>query len=99
MDFAPTEASTDLTGLTRRIAGDRATPERLTEVNATADRTDRELWAELAKAGVLGAALPESVGGGGFGVLEQCAVLVELGRAGGAFPGRAVRRPGAGWCR
>jgi acyl-CoA dehydrogenase len=35
----------------------------------------------LADAGVLAAALPESVGGSGFGVLEQCTVLVELGRA------------------
>ena len=38
-------------------------------------------WPELAKAGVLAAALPESAGGGGFGLPEQCAVLVELGRA------------------
>jgi acyl-CoA dehydrogenase len=38
-------------------------------------------WVDLAKAGVLSAALPEDVGGAGFGLLEQCAVLVEVGRA------------------
>lgn len=38
-------------------------------------------WTDLASSGVLAAALPESVGGNGFGLLEQCSVLVELGRA------------------
>jgi 3-oxocholest-4-en-26-oyl-CoA dehydrogenase beta subunit len=42
---------------------------------------DRELWRELGKAGVLAAALPESLGGDGLGLLEQCSVLVEIGRA------------------
>lgn len=44
-------------------------------------RTDRTPWTELAKAGVLSAALPVEAGGSGYGLLEQCAVLVELGRA------------------
>ncbi|WP_425563709.1 acyl-CoA dehydrogenase family protein, partial [Prauserella halophila] len=34
----------------------------------------------------LDAALPSAVGGGGFGVLEQCAILHELGRAAAAVP-------------
>jgi alkylation response protein AidB-like acyl-CoA dehydrogenase len=38
-------------------------------------------WTDLAASGVLAAAMPESVGGNGFGLLEQCGVLVELGRA------------------
>lgn len=38
-------------------------------------------WTDLAASGVLAAALPESAGGNGFGLLEQCSVLVELGRA------------------
>jgi acyl-CoA dehydrogenase len=38
-------------------------------------------WTDLASSGVLAATLPESAGGNGFGLLEQCAVLVELGRA------------------
>jgi acyl-CoA dehydrogenase len=80
VDFAPTEAATDLAGLTRRILTDRLTQDRLTEVGASASRIDEALWQELRAAGVLSAALPEPAGGG-FGLLEQCAVLIELGRA------------------
>ncbi|GAA1021423.1 acyl-CoA dehydrogenase family protein [Amycolatopsis albidoflavus] len=35
----------------------------------------------MARSGVLDAALPSTVGGGGFGLLEQCSVLIEIGRA------------------
>jgi len=42
---------------------------------------DEGLWRELGKAGVLAAALPESAGGDGLGLLEQCSVLIEIGRA------------------
>jgi alkylation response protein AidB-like acyl-CoA dehydrogenase len=81
MDFAATEAQQDLSTLTRGILADRVTPERLREIEATDDPFDRTLWMELAKAGVLAAALPRLAGGDGFGILEQCSVLVELGRA------------------
>jgi 3-oxocholest-4-en-26-oyl-CoA dehydrogenase beta subunit len=40
-----------------------------------------EPWADLAAAGVLAAGLPESLDGSGLGLLEQCSVLIELGRA------------------
>lgn len=81
MDFSPTEAQTDLAALVRQIATDLVTQDRLRKLEDSTDRFDPELWAALAEAGVLSAALPESVGGAGFGPLEQCAVLVELGRA------------------
>jgi acyl-CoA dehydrogenase len=81
VDFTHTEAQVDLAGLTREILGDRATNERLREVEREPDRFDRALWTRLAQAGVLAAALPISVGGDGFGLLEQCSVLIELGRA------------------
>lgn len=80
MDFSFDDNVTDLADLTRTILADHVTPARLTEIEATGDRFDRALWTELAKAGVLSAALPESVGGSGLGLVEQCAVLVELGR-------------------
>jgi 3-oxocholest-4-en-26-oyl-CoA dehydrogenase beta subunit len=81
MDFTTTEAQQDLADLTRRILDAELGQPRLREVDASGDRLDRKLWSALAGAGVLSAALPESVGGGGFGLLEQCSVLVELGRA------------------
>jgi 3-oxocholest-4-en-26-oyl-CoA dehydrogenase beta subunit len=43
-------------------------------------------WADLAVAGVLAAGLPETLGGAGLGLLEQCSVLIELGRAASDVP-------------
>lgn len=40
----------------------------------------RPLWPALADAGVLAAALPKRAGGEGYGLPEQCAILIELGR-------------------
>lgn len=81
MDFSFSDEYAELTGLTREILADLATPGRLTEVEATGDRFDRPLWTKLAEAGVLSAALPVEVGGSGLGLIEQCGVLTELGRA------------------
>jgi 3-oxocholest-4-en-26-oyl-CoA dehydrogenase beta subunit len=81
MDFTLTQAQQELGALSRDILTDLVTSARLREVEAAGDRFDAALWAELAKAGVLSAALPESVGGAGLGLLEQCTVLAEIGRA------------------
>lgn len=79
MDFSLTQAQRDLAGLTRRIVGDSVTQDSLGPHGDGG--FDTELWTKLAKAGILDAALPARVGGGGFGLLEQCSVLIELGRA------------------
>ncbi|MGA4545697.1 acyl-CoA dehydrogenase family protein [Uniformispora flossi] len=85
MDFAYTEEQQELVGLVRQILTERVTHEALTALEAKvtgegAPRFDRELWGELAKANILGIALPEEHGGSGFGVLEQLLVLEEVGR-------------------
>lgn len=88
MDFTLTEAQDDLAGLARRILGDWAAghpspaPEPGPEPGPepAPSGLDRPLWTSLARAGLLDAALPNAVGGGGFGLLEQCSVLVEVGR-------------------
>jgi acyl-CoA dehydrogenase len=80
MDFTLTTAQDDLGALTRQILTDRVTQERLREIEAGQTRFDAALWSDLATAGVLSAALPESVGGAGLGLLEQCSVLLEVGR-------------------
>ena len=49
-------------------------------VEADGSRFDRELWAELGSAGLLGLALPEEYDGAGLGLIELCRVLVEVGR-------------------
>jgi 3-oxocholest-4-en-26-oyl-CoA dehydrogenase beta subunit len=81
MDFALNETQRELAALCRTIVADKATPERQREVEAAGDRFDPVLWADLAGAGILAAALPESLDGAGLGLLEQCSVLEELGRA------------------
>jgi 3-oxocholest-4-en-26-oyl-CoA dehydrogenase beta subunit len=43
-------------------------------------------WADLAAGGVLAAGLPETLGGAGLGLLEQCSVLIEIGRAASDVP-------------
>ncbi|MGV0852230.1 acyl-CoA dehydrogenase family protein [Mycolicibacterium phlei] len=86
MDFKTTEAAEDLGGLVRTIVDSVVTPERQRELDGLDQRFDRELWGKLIEADVLSAAAPEALGGGGFGVLEQTAVLVALGRQLSAVP-------------
>jgi acyl-CoA dehydrogenase len=80
MDFAFTDEQLEIAALARRILADKVTPDRLQEIEAGTDRFDPELWRTLAAADLLSIALPAEVGGGGFGFIEQCLVLEELGR-------------------
>jgi 3-oxocholest-4-en-26-oyl-CoA dehydrogenase beta subunit len=80
MDFLLNDKQQELAALSRLILADHATPERQREVEAGGDRFDPVLWADLARAGILAAALPEPLGGAGLGLLEQCSVLEEIGR-------------------
>ncbi|MHA7666252.1 acyl-CoA dehydrogenase family protein [Mycolicibacterium sp. HS_4_1] len=86
MDFKTTEASDDLGSLVRSITESVVTPERQKELDKLDERFDRELWAKLIDSDILSTTAPESVGGGGFGALEQSAVLVALGRQLSAVP-------------
>src|ERR1700756_2584932 len=96
MDFTTTEAAQELGGLVRTITESVCTPQRQKELDGldlgapparrAGGRFDRELWRTLIDSDVLGTAAPEPLGGGGFGVLEQVAVLVALGRQLAAVP-------------
>ena len=81
MDFTLTDEQEELRGLARQILTDRTTLGGLRAFDESTDWFDRDTWAEFAKANLLGAALPESVGGLGFGFLETCLILEEQGRA------------------
>jgi len=81
MDFAFTPEQEALRELARTICQDHATHDRLKVVERDADWFDRELWAALAKANLLGVALPESAGGSGLGLTELCLVLEQVGAA------------------
>ncbi|WP_330183717.1 acyl-CoA/acyl-ACP dehydrogenase [Nocardia sp. NBC_01503] len=82
MDFAHSEAQHDLSGLTRDLLIGWSAR------NPCPDSTgfDRALWRAAAAAGLLDAALPNTVGGSGFDVLEQCSILIEIGRAVAPLP-------------
>jgi len=81
VDFSITQTQDELSSLARRILTDKQTPERLAELDRAGLGFDESLWSELATAGILSAALPENADGDGLGLLEQCAVLIEIGRA------------------
>jgi acyl-CoA dehydrogenase len=80
MDFSLNEEQQDLQGLVEKILGAEVTLERLKEVEGSDTNFDRELWKKLADAGVLGIAVPEAQGGGGYGLLEAAIVLEQIGR-------------------
>jgi alkylation response protein AidB-like acyl-CoA dehydrogenase len=96
VEFTESESQAELAGLAREILAKQLTEQRLREVEAGGDRFDAALWADLAGAGVLAAALPEPLGGSGLGLLEQCSVLIELGRAVAPVPYLASVVLGAG---
>jgi 3-oxocholest-4-en-26-oyl-CoA dehydrogenase beta subunit len=96
MDFSLNESQRELAELCRRIVADKALPQRQAEVEAAGDRFDPVLWADLAGAGILAAALPESLDGAGLGLLEQCSVAEVLGRAVAPVPYLASIVLGAG---
>jgi len=54
------------------------------------DSYDRALWKELAQAGLLGLAVPGSLGGEGLGVAETAVLLTEAGRAAAGVPALAT---------
>jgi len=80
MDFSLTDEQRALADLAAQILTDRCTLQRLKAIEGSDDRYDGELWAEFAKAGLLGAALPESAGGSGGGFIEMCLLLEQQGR-------------------
>jgi Acyl-CoA dehydrogenase, C-terminal domain/Acyl-CoA dehydrogenase, N-terminal domain len=98
VDFSFSEDQQAMGDLARRILEDQVTQERLKEVEADQDRIDRRTWSQLARANLLGVALPEDAGGSGLGFLSACILLYEVGRtvpgpgAGHGRDGRPTRR-------
>jgi alkylation response protein AidB-like acyl-CoA dehydrogenase len=89
MDFDYTEEQEAVRELAARIFTDRATHERLKQVEAAAGDEgpiDRELWAELAPAGLLGIHLGEDVGGSGLDFVAACLVVEAAGRTAAYVP-------------
>lgn len=82
MDFSLTDDQLSLRELARQILTERATHAHLKELEAASWSVfDRDLWQQLADAGLTGIAVPEEHGGAGLGFLDLAVVLEEVGRA------------------
>lgn len=86
MDFSFTESQSAVAELSRKIFTERLTPQSLKATEGTPERIDRRVWQDLASAGLLGTAVPESFGGSGQGLLELLALLQEAGAAVAPLP-------------
>ncbi len=75
MDFHFTEEQLAVAEAAQGVVDGQSTVERVSAVEETEDRVDRELWAALAAADLLGLPVPESEGGGGLGLTEVCLML------------------------
>ena len=80
MDFTLTDEQIAVRDLADQIFDGMVSVERIKQVEKTDDRIDRDLWAALAKANLLGLCLPEEHGGSGLGMVELCLLLEAQGR-------------------
>jgi len=96
MDLTFSEEQQAIHELAGRILTDKLPAERLREIETTdPDRFARDAWDELAKSELLGIGLPADVGGGGYGFLETCLVLEQVGRTVAPVPAYAALVLGA----
>ncbi|WP_118915555.1 acyl-CoA dehydrogenase family protein [Mycobacterium shigaense] len=95
MDFSFTDEQQTIAKIARELFERRATPDRLTELEAGDVRFDAALWKELAAIDLLGTALPESVGGTGGGFVELGVLLAEVGWSVAPVPAYATLILGA----
>ena len=79
MDFDLTPEAVALRDLSAEILGDHSGPTRWSALSAQGVWCDADAYRALAQAGILGAALPESVGGAGLDFLELHQVLEQVG--------------------
>ena len=87
MDFSFSEEQQQIADLAKQIFTDKASHERVRQIErAGGPRFDRELWAEVAKAGLLGIAIPQAHGGAGLGFLEVAQIVEQLARAAAPIP-------------
>ena len=86
MDFTLNEEQQAVADLAGQILSDRVTAESLRDIEKADDWFDRDTYAELAKAGIVGIALATDVGGGGLGLIEAAQVLEAQGRTVAPLP-------------
>ncbi len=95
MDFTLTDEQQAVADLATKLLGDQSTPTRLKALEETDEVFDRDLWAQLAEANLLGVAIPEAQGGLGLGLVELDLLLEQVGRTTAAVPVLATLAYGA----
>jgi acyl-CoA dehydrogenase len=80
MDFSFSDEQVAVRDLAAKIFDGMVSVERIKQVETSDDRMDDALWTELAKADLLGLAVPVTAGGSGLGMIEVCLLLQEQGR-------------------
>jgi alkylation response protein AidB-like acyl-CoA dehydrogenase len=87
MDFSFTDEQQSIIDLAHQILADACTQERLRAIETSGGpRFDRELWDEVAKAGLVGVAIPEEFDGGGLGFFELALIIEQVGRTTAPIP-------------
>jgi acyl-CoA dehydrogenase len=78
-DFSPDQKA--LREQARKFLGEHASSTRVRRILEGAAPYDAELWRGMGEMGWMGTAIPEPLGGAGFGHLELCVIAEELGRS------------------
>ncbi|MEL7210638.1 MAG: acyl-CoA dehydrogenase family protein, partial [Actinomycetota bacterium] len=86
MDFSFDEEQQAVSDLAAQILQDQLDHDALKTFEASGEAFPTRAWEELAKAGLLGIALPESAGGAGLDFTAACLVLEQIGRASAPVP-------------
>jgi 3-oxocholest-4-en-26-oyl-CoA dehydrogenase beta subunit len=86
MDFAFSDEQSAVSEAATGLLSGLVDPDRVGAVERTDDVVDRELWAALAAADLLGLAVPEAQGGGGYGLTELCLLLQAQGNVVAPIP-------------
>lgn len=86
MDFTLSDDQTAIAELAGRILSEKLPADRLRQIEQADEWFAPDVWQELAKADLLGIALPEVDGGGGYGFFELALILEQVGLAQAPVP-------------
>jgi alkylation response protein AidB-like acyl-CoA dehydrogenase len=82
MKFSFTEEQEEFRSVLRRFLSDKSPTKEVRRLMATPDGWERDQWAKInTELGLTAVAIPESYGGHGFGLSEQCIMMEEMGRS------------------
>lgn len=96
MNLTLSESQEAIAAAASEVFGRLVDPARIEKVEQTPDRFDRDLWAALANAGLLGVVVPEEHDGLGLGAIEFALVCEQLGRSVAVVP--LAETMLAAWC-